>query len=231
MGLAPSMHDHITIKGGKEGLRFIIDEAHPWHDILVLLKEQFEQAGNFFAGAHMTIDIGNRQVDEQQLTDMVALMQPYGLHPELLATTLRESREAARAVGLATRVTPLPPVPPTPATNEGGADSTLMCRTVRSGQVVRFPGHITLIGDVNPGAQIIAGGSVLVWGRLRGMVHAGALGDDKALVCALDLRPTQLRIANLIARAPEESGSNPPEVARIDQDQIVVESWDVYKRV
>jgi septum site-determining protein MinC len=225
------MHNHINIKGGRDGLRVVIDEAPAWQEILVLLKEQFEQAGNFFAGAHMILDIGNRQVDEQHLAAMLALMQPYGLQPALLATTSRPSREAARAVGLTTRATPLPPLPPTPPTNEAGADSTLMCRTVRSGQVVRFPGHITLIGDVNPGAQIVAGGSIVVWGRLRGLVHAGALGDDKALVCAIDLRPTQLRIASFIARAPEESGRNPPEVARIEQDQIVVEAWDVYKRV
>jgi septum site-determining protein MinC len=222
------MHDLINIKGGKDGLRILIDETSDWSSVLTALQAQFDQAGNFFAGAYMIVEVGNRRVDEQQLVEMLTLMQTYGLAPESLATTMRESRDAARAVGLTTRAMPRPVVQPSlPVESE----STLLYRTVRSGQVVRHQGHIILIGDVNPGAQLIAGGTIIVWGRLRGLVHAGALGDREALVCALDLRPTQLRIANLIARAPEEMSSNPPEVARIEQDTIVVESWDVYKRV
>lgn len=84
---------------------------------------------------------------------------------------------------------------------------------------------------MNPGAEVIAGGSVIVWGRLRGVVHAGAMGDNTALICAIELRPTQLRIASLIARTPEDGSRHIPlpEVARVDQAQgrIVVEAWDV----
>jgi septum site-determining protein MinC len=79
-------------------------------------------------------------------------------------------------------------------------------RTLRSGFSVRHAGHVVVIGDVNAGAQVIAGGSVLVWGRMRGMVHAGADGNEKAVVCALDLSPTQLRIAGLIATTPQRKG-------------------------
>ena len=108
---------------------------------------------------------------------------------------------------------------------EGGA--VLVRRTLRSGQTVRHTGHIVVIGDVNPGAEIIAGGDVVVWGRLRGTVHAGAGGDDDAVVCALVLAPTQLRIGSHIARSP---GGEPgrrilPEVASVQGDQIVAKPW------
>jgi septum site-determining protein MinC len=101
---------------------------------------------------------------------------------------------------------------------------------VRSGQVIRHHGHVTVLGDVNAGGEIIAGGNVLVWGRLRGTVHAGALGDRKAVICALELAPTQLRIADLIARAPEGGAGRFPEVAFVENDQIGVEPWETYRK-
>ena len=85
-----------------------------------------------------------------------------------------------------------------------------------------------MLGDVNPGAEIVAGGDIIVWGKLRGTVHAGAMGNDSAIVCALNLAPTQLRIAQYIARSPEGRRRKPtPEVARVRNGQIVAESWEV----
>jgi septum site-determining protein MinC len=92
--------------------------------------------------------------------------------------------------------------------------------------VVRHQGHITILGDVNPGAEIVAGGSIIVWGRVRGTVHAGALGNREAVICAIDLLPTQIRIADLIARSPDGPGERGPLIARIVGDQISVGDWD-----
>ena len=105
-------------------------------------------------------------------------------------------------------------------------NSLLLRETFRSGRFVQHDGHIVIIGDVNPGAEITAGGNVIVWGRLRGLVHAGAYGDETAVICALDLNPTQLRIAGQIAIPPQENGRKPtPEQAIIRDGQIVAESW------
>jgi len=222
------MHRLINIKGGRDGLRIVMDEDVGWDDILTALQEQLEQGGSFFSGARMVVEIGGRRASSEELSAMVALMKQYGLQPEALATTESESRRAARTAGLTPR--DMPQVAPVAPSAQGESESTCICRTIRSGQVVRHQGHITLIGDVNPGAEVIAGGNIVVWGRLRGLVHAGALGDTGALVCALDLRPTQLRIANLIARTPDDSRSSMPEIARIDQEHIIVEAWDDFKR-
>jgi len=86
---------------------------------------------------------------------------------------------------------------------EAGTAALLINHTLRNGRTVRNEGHVIIHGDVNPGAQIIAGGSVFVWGRLRGIVHAGANGDEAAVVCALDFSPMQLRIATHITVSPE----------------------------
>jgi len=103
----------------------------------------------------------------------------------------------------------------------------LLHRTLRSGQSIQEPGHVLVIGDVNPGAEITAGGDVVVWGKLRGMVHAGALGNNEAVVCALELRPTQLRIGSHIAMSPEETASTGtrPETASVIDGQIVARPW------
>ena len=102
--------------------------------------------------------------------------------------------------------------------------------TLRSGDHLQADGTVLLLGDVNPGARISAGGHVLVWGRLRGIAHAGCHGDDTARIVALQLRPLQLRIAAAVARGPE---GLPPdglaEEARIVKGAIQIDpaqpSW------
>ncbi len=110
--------------------------------------------------------------------------------------------------------------------------------TLRSGQVFRHAGTVMVVGDVNPGAEVISGGDIFVWGKLRGIVHAGAMGNERSVVCAIDFEPIQLRIAGYIAMSPKTATSEPgrwfwkrdvvekPEVARVMGRQIVVDDWD-----
>jgi septum site-determining protein MinC len=76
--------------------------------------------------------------------------------------------------------------------------------TVRSGQSLEFPGNIIILGDVNAGAYVIASGDIIVMGRLHGVVHAGAEGEERAVVIGMNFRPSQLRIAQYIGRPPDE---------------------------
>lgn len=218
------MANLIAIKGSRGGLRLQLDELAAWAEVLEALRGQLGKGANFFHGAQIVIDIGERALDEEQLAALLELMRQHGVRPESLASTARESRSAARAAGLAAR-----PLVRAPESEERG-EAAFVARTVRSGQVVRHHGHISVLGDVNAGAEIIAGGNVIVWGRLRGTVHAGALGDRSAVICALELAPTQLRIADLIARAPEGGAGRFPEVAFVESDQINVEAWEAYRR-
>jgi septum site-determining protein MinC len=97
---------------------------------------------------------------------------------------------------------------------------------VRSGQAIHHSSNIVVLGDVNPGAEIVSGKDIIVWGVLRGMVHAGYPDNEGAMVCSLLLAPVQLRIAHLLSRPPEGLEVQPrPEVATIRNEQIVVEAW------
>jgi septum site-determining protein MinC len=87
--------------------------------------------------------------------------------------------------------------------SDGEAGLLVHQGTLRSGDHLQADGTVLLLGDVNPGARISAGGHVLVWGRLRGIAHAGCTGNSEARIVALHLRPLQLRIAAAVARGPE----------------------------
>ncbi|MES2638297.1 MAG: septum site-determining protein MinC [Myxococcota bacterium] len=121
------------------------------------------------------------------------------------------------------------------AEQEGAGRVLTIDGTVRSGAVVRFAGDIQVFGDVNPGAQLIAGGNVLVFGALKGLAHAGARGDLPSttgvgpVILAFDMRPTQLRIGKVIqlpAHAPDHAARHiAPEIAWMSNGSIVIEPY------
>ncbi len=98
---------------------------------------------------------------------------------------------------------------------------------LRSGQDVSFDGNVVVLGDVNPGAEIVAAGNVVVMGVLRGTVYAGAKGSDRAVIVAFRLQPVQLRIANFIARSPDGEVLNPsnPEMACVRDGALVIQAF------
>ena len=97
-------------------------------------------------------------------------------------------------------------------------------KIVRSGQVLHVKGNLLLIGDVNPGGTVIAGGNIFVVGSLRGIAHAGYYGDTDAVIAASVMNPMQLRISDVTMRAPEEKedGAEAAECAYIDENNHIV---------
>ena len=95
--------------------------------------------------------------------------------------------------------------------------------TVRSGEYLNSPCDLLILGDVNPGAFVSAEGSIIIWGRLLGIAHAGCKGNSKSTISALQLRPVQLRIANKVARGPKEKNQlGLAEKASIDSEKIII---------
>ncbi len=103
-------------------------------------------------------------------------------------------------------------------------------RTLRSGQSLKSDGNIVIVGDVNPGAEIIAKGDITVWGVLGGIAHAGSDGNNYSRIRALKLHAIQLRIGDIFARRPDtvnipyvqKSDSFIPEEARVSRKHIVI---------
>lgn len=216
---------NVTIKGTREGLLIALGGGE-WGALLEELAERLERTATFFQGGRVTLEVGDRELPREGIQAIVELLARHGIALESVLSTAAETRQAAQALGLRTASEPQVERPSS-RVERGSSEGVLVRRTLRSGQVIHHPGHVVIIGDVNPGAEVVAGGDVVVWGRLRGLVHAGAVGDDGALVCALSLAPTQLRIGNHIARPPdqEEQGDQPPEMAQVRDGRIVVEPW------
>jgi len=96
--------------------------------------------------------------------------------------------------------------------------------TCRSGTLVESQSDCIVLGDVNPGAEVIAVGDIIVFGRLRGVAHAGATGNRSACIWAISIEPSQLRIADLVALPPRGDKPVPKrfEMAEIQDNMIQV---------
>lgn len=164
-----------------------------------------------------------------RLPDLRALRQQLetiGLRLVELRSRRRETLVAAAALGLVAGWPLEPEEAPTTATTQAGIPQsaiagalTIHQGTLRSGDHLQGEGSVLQLGDVNPGARISACGHVLVWGRLRGVAHAGRRGDREARIVAMQLRPLQLRIADVVARGPQE----PPPDGLAEEARLVGE--------
>jgi septum site-determining protein MinC len=218
-----TMRNDIVIRGTtRTGLVLLLPDELEFSVLCQRLKEKLAQGGRFFAGAGVTIHVGRRSLSEmEQATlaqilreaEMTLLKVQEGGDPVAEAAAARTAEEARRTSAL-------------PASALAPSESALVVtRTLRSGQEVRHQGDVIILGDVNPGAVVIASGHIVVMGSLRGVAHAGCTGNTEAIVAAAKLRPTQLRIAHVIGRAPDEdTPQSVPEVARVKGDLIEVEA-------
>jgi septum site-determining protein MinC len=213
------MSDSLAIKGVGDALLISVPAADE-PDALDALLEMIDERVEFFRGAHLAVDFADRELHASELGGLRDALSERLISLQAVLSTSDVTLNAAADLGLDTtlrREVPVEIEDQPLVTELDGEQAAFIHRTMRSGTSIQHPGHVVVLGDVNPGAEIIAGGNVIVWGHLRGVVHAGAAGDEDAVVCALDLAPAQLRIAGQIAPKPE--------VARIRDGQLVAEPW------
>lgn len=205
----------VAVKGSQDSLRIVVSSGEP-DAIEGNLREQLARsAGSFFRGSGVELELPSTPLDMDLVTRLAAVIEAAGMAVHRIVGRSADAPPPRRDKG---RAASAPQVSPEAALVANGP--------LRSGQRVVHEGSVVVLGDVNPGAEVVAGGSVIVWGRLRGKVEAGLVQEQGAVVCALDLAPTQLRIGPALARTPEEPGRTPtPEMARQSGSQIVVDAW------
>ncbi|XID93609.1 septum site-determining protein MinC [Paenibacillaceae bacterium WGS1546] len=181
----------ITIKGVKEGLVFLLDDRCEFVALLDELTAKLDKHVQQFNGpiVHIFIKLGSRQLDDDDKERIRAIFRRQG---NLLIQSIESD----------------------PPERDPDCKPSVVLHTmtgmVRSGQTVEYDGHLLLLGDVNPGGTIRCTGDVYVLGALRGSVHAGTGGNEEAIIAASLMRPTQLRIADVISRPPDEWASAEP---------------------
>ncbi len=208
----------VTVRGTRDGVLIILGDGE-WRALMAELERQLTRpnAAAFFRGARVSVETGNRFLREGERNELEALLAAHDIH-----------------IGGMMPAAPQAPTAPKERddlyTRRNGTTQVLMIRrTLRSGQIIHHEGPVVVYGDVNDGAEIIATGDILVFGKLRGVVHAGAHGDDHATIGALGLNPPQIRIGNHIAASPEIRGKKTrgPEMACVRDGRIVIEPWRV----
>jgi len=208
----------VEFKGTKDGIIVQLIPDCEIDQILVEMKKKLTEGSNFFKGAKI-ISIVGRDMENDEIETIKSMVRadfdldivdrPYkkalkiGIDEEMAETHIAQNK--AEMVYKST---------------------TIFHRgTLRSGKRIESEADLVVLGDVNPGAELIANGNIVVMGYLRGVAHAGRSGDPKAFVSANKLQPTQLRIGALITRSPDEGHDDPdyPEIAFIRNNNIIIE--------
>ena len=210
--------DIVKIKGTSLGLQLNFAPEASFEDVRENLKAKLESGTTFFLRGTLVL-IPRDVFMGSERDELQRLFHEYGLicrtqkpepQPEEKQTAKPEPQQPVAAASQPEELTP--------------QEMVVINRTLRGGQEIRTKSSVLVCGNVNPGAQIIAGGSIDIRGTCRGMVHAGAYGDSTAFIIADHLMPTQIRISNLIARSPDEmEKTDRAERASIKDGQIVIE--------
>ena len=217
----------IQIKGLRDGLLVSLDDA-PWEEQRSALILQVDSQPDFFKGARLALDVASQVLHVNELVDLRDQLSERGISLWAVISESPTTEKTAQLLGLATRISkPRPEESRQFSLESPGEDTALFLnRTLRSGTRIEFAGHVVVFGDVNPGAEIVAEGNVIIWGRLRGIVHAGSKGNIKAVICALDLSPMQLRIAEEVSAMLKPQEHPKPEIARINEEgKLQAEFW------
>ncbi len=241
--------EDVVFKGTKGGLVIILDGKQDFSVLTTRLKEKLSPAATFFKDASVIVNVASRRLGEGEIRRLKEIISvEHGLRllevinePEAgeevedfsLFTDESDTYAASETAAALPALDRIKVNEPRVAEKKGeekelgDANTFLVKRTLRSGQHIRYDGNVAVLGDVNPGAEIIASGDILVLGSFRGVAHAGATGNEKSIVAAFRLNPTQLRIANFITRAPDGDVAGPavPEVARIKDGRVVIEAF------
>lgn len=215
----------VQIKGIRDGLLATFSDA-PWEDQRIALLAQIDERPAFFYGARLAMDVGAQILKVNDLVDLRDHLSERNISLWAVISESPTTEHTSQLLGMATRISK--PRPEEQKHTDAIAEDTALFinRTLRSGKRVEFPGHVVVMGDVNAGAEIVAEGSVVVWGRVRGMIHAGANGDRSASICALDLSATQLRIADEVSAALKPQKDPKPEIASINREgRLQAELW------
>jgi len=215
----------VIFKGTANGLVIVLDDEMDFDAVLSSIEDKLSTSGKFFKGASINVKYRGRKLIPEQEKKIIELMvnktgvQILGFEFEDYKVDNNEFCSTNEIINVFNKK------PFFTGIYEG--KTKFVKGTLRSGQLVQFEGNIVILGDVNPGAEIMASGNIVVMGTLRGVAHAGADGNKDAFVAALNLHPSLLRIADVIARSPDEySGSqNIPEIAFVKDDSIIIETF------
>ncbi len=215
----------VALRAYRDGLHLIIRPHLSIEEVEEAIQREITRMNQPLIGASVQIDLKCPTLKEEEMAYLTSKLQ------ETYNLTVRSIEAVDEQVP--------PPIAAAPTThaiaqavdtsnNRDSEPSKVIPYTIRSGQAENFPqGNLIIYGDVNSGAEVRAGGDIVVLGALRGNAHAGINGRLSAVIIAMDLVPVQLQIGNLTNRRTiNQKPRGYPEIARIGvEDVIIVEKF------
>lgn len=205
----------IRLKGIGDSITVVLDPAQPLDFLKEELARIFRPIGRQAADARIVIDTGKDDADGELIRQLGEFLKTN----YRVGAVTQPHREQAKARELLRQK------------EIGGdvyhrrSDVLMMTGRVRSGQKIRVRKHFLLLGDVNPGGEITAGGDILIMGSLRGKAVAGQPDNEAAIILALDFRPTLVQIGGVLAAGRPEPGRKAAEFAHVQDGCIVVDDY------
>lgn len=223
------MKNPVVIKSNRYGIVVILDKEMEFKELLEAVVEKFKESGDFFKGSQTAVAFEGRELSLSEEEELVEAITSNSKLEIACIVDQDEKREEHFRKTIEEKMAQV-------AEPEG--DGGQFYRgTLRSGQSLEAESSIIILGDVNPGANVIAAGNVVVLGSLKGTVYAGGSGDSHCFVVALDMDPMQIRIADVIARCSDDSVRNTkrykrksktavmePQIAFVEDGSIYIES-------
>ena len=212
----------IQIKATREGFALVPDTEASFESIIEYLERRIEESRDFFLRRDMTLDLRGKPLRTDEILSVGRLLA------ERAGVRLTEVR-VSEEISLFPEKPHVPATPPLPVETTAKQDSAVVIvrNTCRGGTRIVSDSDCLVLGDVNHGAEIVAAGDIFVFGRLRGVAHAGATGNRSAKIWALSIEPEQIRIADQRAASPRTVGKpvgGRYETAELHDEQIEVES-------
>lgn len=208
----------VKIKGGVDGLRLTINPALSLDELKKALTAPFERLKQMAVNAKILIDTGGIEtpdLDERidQIGDFLKTEFQVGQVGRIAPPSRSQVREHVLQKDMEN------------AFQHYDAEGLVIAGRIRSGQKVQAKKHLIVLGDVNPGAEAIAGGDIIVMGSLQGRASAGQPDNINAIIVALELKPTQIQIGGLVAVGAPDAVKNGPEFACVENNAIVVDDY------
>lgn len=207
------MKNSVVIKGNKSGIALILDKELSFVELKKEIAKKFQESAKFLGKAEIALSLEGRNLTNEQEREILDIInENCDLKIVCLIDTDKE-REAIYKKRLDEKLMEL-------SQNTG----QFFKGNLRSGRVAEFDTSVVILGDVKPGAKVISKGNIVVLGSLKGNAFAGASGNQKSFIVALDMEPVQIRIGDVIARAPDEAKKESVQEAKI----AFVEGGNIY---
>jgi len=212
------MSQSVVIKANNFGIIVVLDPAPDFQTIKQMVADKFKESAKFLGEATMALSFDGRELSEEEQRELLDIIVTNSNLKIACLIDKDPEREEHFQKALTDKLLEL-----------DAKTGQFYKGNLRSGQVLEFETSVVILGDVNPGAKILSKGNIIIIGALKGNAVAGAAGNDKAFVLALNMKPMQIRIGDVMARSSDEPDQEPvkgPQVAFVEDGNIYIEPLD-----